>query len=161
MGKIGLILILCLLLSCKNKTKISNLPIEIYKMSNLEYDNKDYYVIYNHEGKDDSTLVYSVVDFNRRTMSLDSILKRDFYYRRFYKQDKILTKDYREDHGVIRDYADRCVIHIEWWKYIENNSDTLIVVGYNIRNDRFPSKTYHWSSSISSDSSLLNPIPWE
>lgn len=157
--KTVIIAYLLLLVSClPNSDK--NLPIEIYRMSGIHNRQTSYYVIYNHRGKSDTALVNSVIDFNRRTISLDTILKYDFYFRRFYKQDKDLTKDYDDkgDPEGMMDYAERCIIHLSWEKYVYDNSDTVLRVNYRTWDSVTPAKRYHYSSSHPVDSSILNPI---
>lgn len=92
-----------LLTSCGSS--INDKPIEIYRMSKVYFSHADHFVIYNHEGKSDSCLINSIVDFNIQTMSIDSLLHHNFYFRRFYKKDRDLTKDF-DDEGrpdAIRD----------------------------------------------------------
>ena len=157
---IRFIVFLLVLFSCG--TAQNDLPIEIYRMSNVDFSGADCYVIYNHKGKSDTAIINSVIDFNRRTMmNIDSILRYDDYYcRRFYKQDKDLTRDYKEDGPeAIRDYAERCFIHLNWSRYTGKHSDTIIRINGYIMKKKLPEIIHHWKSGIQPDSSLLNPIP--
>ena len=152
----GTLLIFLLLnfCSCRN-----NQPIEIYRMSHLDdYHNLEYYVIYNHRGKTKNELINSVIEYNRATISLDTMLKYVFYCRMFFKQDRILTKDYKEGgEDVIQDYAKKRFVTISWSKAYR--SDTTKYVYYTIADEgSAPDKEYCWKSKTQLDS-LLNPIP--
>ena len=154
--KRGILLIFLLLSFCGCR---NNQPIEIYKMSNLnDYRYIEYYVIYNHRGKTKNELINSVIEYNRATIDLDSILKYDYFCRIFHRQDKILTKDYEEGgEDVIRDYAKRRFVTFVWSEAY--CSDTTKYVHYTIADEGTTSnKKYCWKSKIQLDS-LLNPIP--
>lgn len=154
---------LCLFISLTNcrSTVNNDKPIEIYRMSKVYFSHADHFVIYNHEGKSDTCLINSIVDFNKQTMSIDSLLHHNFYFRRFYKKDCDLTKDFNDegDPDAIRDYADRYYVDIKWAKYQNENSETLVDVDYYIDKKKFPIKTFVFKSGEYVDSLLLNPIP--
>lgn len=77
-------------------------------MNNLNYyGNIQFYVSYNHRGKTDNELINSVIDYNRATISVDSIIKYGFFCRIFYLKDRFLTNDFKEGaEESIMDYAD-------------------------------------------------------
>lgn len=155
------IIFLLLLTSCRTNP-ISYLPIEFYKL-NIANPDIDDYVIYNHQGKSDSAIVNSVIDFNKKTMHIDSILKRSTYARFFYKQDRDLNKDYNDggDPEVIRDYANKVIIAIWWDNYTNNKNDTILSVRYRIEleKEKIDYHTVCWPFKPPMDSLLLNPIP--
>lgn len=149
-----LIFLMLSLYGCRN-----NQPIEIYRMSNLDdYQYIEYYVIYNHRGKTKNELINSVIEYNRATISLDTMLKYVFYCRMFFKQDRILTKDYKEGgEDAIFDHAEKCFVDIAWDN--RYGSDTTSYVYYTIAGEESTSyKEYCWKSKNQLDS-LLNPIP--
>lgn len=148
---IFLILSLC---GCRNKR-----PIEIYKMSYLDdYHNTEFYVIDNHRGKTKTELINSVIEYNRTTISLDTILKYRSFCRMFFKKDRIITKDYKEGgEDAILDHADKNFIIIVWSE--ADPSDTTRYVQYALTDEATtPNKEYCWKSKTQLDS-LLNPIP--
>ena len=152
----GILLIFLLLSFCGCR---NNQPIEIYKMSNLD-DHRyiKYYVIYNHRGKTKNELINSVIEYNRATISLDTLLKYGSLCRMFFKKDKILTKDYKEGgEDAILDHADRYFVTIVWSETYR--SDIAKNVHYSIAGEgSTPNKKYCWKSKVQLDS-LLNPIP--
>lgn len=152
--------LIILLISCRN-TVINDTPIDIYRITKVYPSCADYFVLYNHEGKSDSCLINSIVDFNQQTMNIDSLFHNEYYVKRFYKQDRDLTKDFDDegDLDAIRDYADRVFVHIAWWTYQNEFSDTLFRVYYYINKQEFPSKVFKWKTGEEVDSLLLNPIP--
>lgn len=159
--KINAFIFLVLLTSCQTNPE-SKLPVEFYKL-NINHPNIFYYVIYNHQGKSDSAIVNSVIDFNKKTMHIDSILKRSTYARFFYKQDRDLNKDYNDggDPEVIRDYANKVIIAIWWDNYTNNKNDTILSVRYRIEleKEKIDYHTVCWPFKPPMDSLLLNPIP--
>lgn len=134
-----------------------NKPIEIYRMSKLNYRNIQFYVIYNHRGKSENEIINSVVDFNQTTISLDTILKYGFFCRIFYLKDKNLTRDFEEGgEDSIMDYADEKFIDIAWNK---GKSKYKCRVYYSIYNKEItPEKEFWWEAPQQLEQ-LLNPIP--
>lgn len=135
-----------------------NKPIEIHRMNNLNYyGNIQFYVIYNHRGKTENELINSVIDYNRATISVDTIIKYGFFCRIFYLKDRILTNDFKEGgEESIMDYADKRFIDISW--DYEGNPINKCWVDYSIYNKRVaPRKEYWWVPQHFE--SILDPIP--
>lgn len=75
-----LIFLFVFVCGCKNDK-----AIEIYRMNKLNnYRNQQFFVIYNHRGKTDNELINSVIDYNRATISIDTILNFQFFRRTFF-----------------------------------------------------------------------------
>lgn len=140
--------------SCKDDR-----PIEIYRMNKLKcHRNHQYFVIYNHRGKTENDLVNSVIDFNRATICLDTILKFPFFRRTFYLNDKILTRDF-EDRGEdsINDFADKKFVDIAWDN--KGESKYKCRVYYSICNKQTTPDVEYWWEAPQQLEPLLNPIP--
>lgn len=137
--------------SCKDN------PIEIYRMTKLnDYRNQQFYVIYNHRGKSDNELINSVIDYNRATISIDTILKYSFFRRTFFLKNKILTKDFKDGgEDSIMDYADQKFVDIAW----DSRSKFKCSVYYLIRNKRTTPEMEFWLQNQEQLEPLLNPIP--
>ena len=137
----------------------SGQPVEIYPMSNLwdtyKESKHEYYVLYNIQGKSPQEIESSIVAFNRETIQLDTILKyRTSYWRRFYPNTNVLTRDYKEEgRDAIQDHAKETYLHVEWRGY----RDSLIYVWYGsqLTNRR---EEYTYKLSKENLDSVLNPI---
>lgn len=147
-----LIFLFVFVCGCKNDK-----AIEIYRMNKLNnYRNQQFFVIYNHRGKTDNELINSVIDYNRATISIDTILNFQFFRRTFFLKDKILTRDF-EDGGedYIMDYAYKKFIDIAW----DSRSKYKCSVYYLIRNKRTTPEMKYWLQDSEQRELLLNPIP--
>ncbi|WP_052102006.1 hypothetical protein [Porphyromonas gulae] len=130
-------------------------PIEIYEMpinawKRPVWDGPDStqkeenYVIYNHLGKSEQQIRDTIIAYNDRTVSIDTITKyKEGYYRVFYKRDRTLNKHYTEEpdgSDIIFDHAERNVFFIRW----EINSDSLIDIKVNGESYRVPISNSTW-----------------
>ena len=150
-------------------------PIEIYEMpinawKRPVWDGPDStqkeenYVIYNHLGKSEQQIIDSVIAYNDRTISVDTIIKyRKGYFRYFFKRDRTLNKYYKEEpdgSDIIFDHAKRNIFFIRWKI---DRSDSLVDIKVNGESYRVPisDSTWHIISSIrlleSNDKYLLFP----
>ncbi len=116
---------------------------------------EDYYVVYNHRGKSKEEIERKILEYNRATIELDTILKyNDYYTRRFYPKTRLLTRDYVEvGRDVIEDHAMEWYIALTW----RDARDTLVSIKYSSR----LTDTYYYmyySLSESSVDSILTPI---
>lgn len=134
-------------------------PIEIYRMNKLNhYGTLQFYVIYNHRGKSENELINSVIDYNRATISIDTILKYRFFCRIFYLKDKVLTKDFKEGgEESIMDYADKRFVDIAWDN--KGKDKYKCRVYYSIRHKRTAPVMEYWWEAPQQLEQLLNPIP--
>ena len=126
MKHLYIVLLFLLPVACNNRL------VEIYPMSNIweiygEHKH-EYYVLYNTRWKSRQEIENAMLEFNRNTISIDTILKyKESYWRRFYVKTRILTKDYnyeKEGYDAIRDHAKSRYMDMEWRKC----KDSLICV---------------------------------
>ncbi len=154
----SLLLIFLLLTGCVDKE-----PLEIYPMKNLELIYKgvvqkdEYFVVYHHRGKSNEEIERKILEYNRATISLDTVWKyRRSYKRFFYRKTRLLTVDYREvGNDAILDHGKDRYISLRWEEYRMVDSTLIISFGSNLshRNYRIPYKI-----SEATMDSILTPI---
>ena len=132
-------------------------PIEIYPMSNIweiygEHKH-EYYVLYNTRWKSRQEIEDAMLEFNRNTISIDTILKyKEAYWRRFYVKTRLLTKDYKEEgNDAIRDHTKSRYMGISWEEY----GDSLI---YVLCVSSLHRKEQMYKPSAENADSILNPV---
>ncbi|SUB88612.1 Uncharacterised protein [Porphyromonas macacae] len=102
--------------------KIYEMPINAWKRQVWNWPDstqkEENYVIYNHFLKSEQEILDSVIAYNERTISIDTIRKyRERYTRDFFKRDRTLNKHYTEEpdgSDIIFDHGKRNVFSIVW-----------------------------------------------
>ena|GEM_PF-5146374 len=137
-------------------------PIEIYPMGNIwevykSYGNHkhEYYVVYNTGGKSPQEIENSILEFNRKTISIDTILKYDAsYIRRFFKKTRTLTPDYKEEgNDAILDHSDDSLLAIRWTRC---RNSLICINGGGAFTERY--FEYQFRLSEANLDSILNPV---
>ena len=151
MKHLYIVLFFLLLAACNNR------PIEIYPMSNIwkiygEHKH-EFYVLYNTRWKSRQEIENAMLEFNRNTINIDTILKyKESYWRRFYVKTKILTKDYEEKgNDAILDHVRKCYMDITWEEY----RDSLICIRSASILHR---KEQLYKPSAENIDSIMNPV---
>ncbi len=154
----SLLLISLLLTGCVDKE-----PLEIYPMKNIEWINgrmlqkHEYYVVYHHRGKSKEEIERKILEYNRATISLDTVWKyRRSYKRLFYRKTRLLTVDYREvGNDAILDHGEDWYMMLRW-NDSGNNDSVLRVKMYSNLSQRTYSIPYKISEATLD--SILTPI---
>jgi hypothetical protein len=98
---------------------------------NQWWQKSEYFVFYNPP-KDSLELMLFIADFNKRTLSRDSILKYSGqYYRAFFKNTRQIRKVYEESRQKhvyidIQDYVEDRLFNCDWRSY---HDELGIIVG--------------------------------